>query len=211
MSAITLDYRLGIKEEIVDALSDVFKEYPDPLLRKTHVSLEYPLDPLRFPTIYITYSEGPIQNIGVGHMEIDEDTLESVLHWKCDGNINFNVLALTTTDRDILAAGMVNILAFSSHSSNFKSFFNDIYDADFVRITLLTEYISPSGDNANPVPWNNDGEEFIYSTSYSVQSQAEFYSSVETGELVTINNVNLYPYRFGDPIPTGSDDPAFWV
>lgn len=210
MSIVT-DYKVGLKTEIVRALAPIFgPQYPDPQLRgKVAVTYEYPRVITKFPAIYINYSEGPIQNVGVGHYEREGDLIE-YKHFKFRGDVNFNVLALTAKDRDLVTAGLLNVLAFSDRQPEFAKFHKEIHDSDWIRIQMLKDEIQPAGETTGPVPWDSP-DELIYAARYSVALFGEFYSNPATGQVITISEVNAYPYNYLDPAPQGTPDPSPWL
>jgi hypothetical protein len=207
---IITDYKIGVKREVVTALKPVFgPNYPDPnLASKIYVGLEFPMEEIRYPAIYVTYNEGPIENVGIGHYEVD-DQLRIIDHFKFRGTLNFNVLALKPIDRDMLSAGLIQMLTVGRNNPVFKDFHEQIMDGDWVSLHIMKDYITPSGEVTAPVPWNDD-EMQIYSNSYSVAIFGEFIGDAQTGDLIQIGQVNIYPYRKGSAIPQGVSDPAPW-
>lgn len=197
--AINDSYKLGLKKELVTAMRPLFGDtFPIPELRnKVYVGIEYPMEEVRFPAVYITYSEGPIENVGVGNIGIDIDNQgnpRQYKQFKFSGTVNFNILALTPGDRDKLSSAVVNILALGTEIPEFTSFFQEISDNDYILIHLLTDQIIPGGEVNNPgVPWQ-DEDEIVYAAGYSVNLFGEFFSDASTGDLIQISEVILYPY-----------------
>ena len=62
--AIQFDYKTGIKRQIVNSLKTVFDDdFSIPELRgRVNVSLDYPMEEIKYPAIYITYQEDVIRN-----------------------------------------------------------------------------------------------------------------------------------------------------
>lgn len=202
MSTFQFDYPMGVKRELVSSLKPFFgNDYPDAeFANKINVSLEWPQDRVHYPSIFVTYTEGPIRNMGVGHVEYDYDSNLTPIeyrHYRFDGTVNFNVLALTPLERDRVAAGLMNLLAFNEVIPEFSNFKEEMSDNDYVSLILNTEEITPRGENQTPVPWQNP-DEMIFSQTYSVQMHGEFYSNSDTGDLIEIESVGAWPYRPGD-------------
>lgn len=61
-------------------------------------------------------------------------------------------MALNALDRDKLSAALINALAFGEIQSEFKSFWDEIRDADYVAIQPLTDRITASGEAIGSVP-----------------------------------------------------------
>lgn len=71
--AIQTDYKIGLKREIINALKPIFGDtfgYPE-LRNRVFVGLEYPMKPVQYPAIFVTYQEDEIRNAGVSHIEYD--------------------------------------------------------------------------------------------------------------------------------------------
>lgn len=202
---INFDYPIGVKKEIMSAFTPVFQStFPDTELRnRIKISLEWPNSAAHYPAIYVTYQEGPLENMGVGHIEYDLDSNGApiqVMHYRFTGQLNFNILALSPLERDRIAAGLVNLLAFGDVIPEFANFKNEIADGDYVRLVLLTDRITPQGLQTNPVPWDNP-DEMVFAQTYSVQLFGEFYSEISSGNLVRISAVEVYPYHLGQLPP----------
>ena len=69
--AINTDYKTGLKRQIVESLQTIFDSgFSIPELRgKVKVSLDYPMEEIAYPAVYVTYQEDVIRNAGVGHEE----------------------------------------------------------------------------------------------------------------------------------------------
>jgi hypothetical protein len=209
--AITYDYKVGLKREVLDALAPVFgASYPDVQLRdKVHVLTEYPLEEITYPAIVLHFQEDSIQNAGVGGYWTDEDG-KRFQHWEFEGTLNFVILTKTPKDRDMLSAAIVTLLSFGKTLPEFKSFYTDIEDADYVAVQLMNGSIQPLGDQVGTVPWGNPDEQ-LYNATYSIKIFGEFYSEPSNEGLVQISSVGVFPYKAGNPVPQGSSDSAPWV
>lgn len=203
-TAITDDYKTGIKREIVNALKVVFgNDFPLPEYRNIYVGLEYPMRPVNYPAIYITFTERELRNIGVGHEEISFDDSGSPFRhkrWWFEGAVHFNVVALNPLDRDKLSAALINVLAFNQDIPEFNVFYNELYDSDYVDLTLMSERIIPGGEQVGAVPWESE-DELQYANTYSVNFTGEFTSNPYTGELIQISTIRVSGYNPGEPAP----------
>lgn len=65
----TTPYKTFVKNTIVGALGDVFKNHRDPDLQRTRVTLEYPRTKEDYPAVVIRFFERDIFNAGIGHQE----------------------------------------------------------------------------------------------------------------------------------------------
>jgi hypothetical protein len=199
------DYRIGTKREIVTALKPLFgNSFPIPEMRNNvYVGLEYPMEAIDYPAIYITYVERELRNAGVGQVfeeAASDGSLVHYRHWRFAGTLYFNIIALNQLDRDRLASAVINILAAADEFSEFSDFYNELYDAEYVALTLLSENITPGGDQVTPVPWGAPDEQ-QFSTTYSVEVFGEFVTDPATGGLIQISRILVSPYRIGTPPP----------
>ncbi len=65
----------------------------------------------------------------------------------------------------------------------------------------LMDRIIPGGEQIGAVPWESE-DELQFGNSYSIKVCGEFWSDPESGDLVEIGEIDLYPYRPEDqPIP----------
>lgn len=208
MAAISYEYKTGVKREIVSALRKVLGDsYPDPALAgKIQVSSEYPQGEISYPLVSVRFNPGEIQNIGIGHYEtaINNDGIpEKVLHWRFQGTLTLTVYALSPVDRDMVITGLINLLAFGTEIPGFSLFRQEINDYDYVSLTIMGDSIQEAGDSVVNPPWDANNE-VIFTDSITVPVFGEFFTQPTTGGLVQISGVSLYPYRYDQPVPVGS-------
>lgn len=204
---ISYEYKIGVKREITNALRDAVENWPDDKLRgQIQVVNEWPTKEIHYPMILVTFQEQEIKNVGIGHREIaydDDESPYTLLHWFFRGVLRFEIFAETPVDRDYVAVGLLNAIAFGKDIPGFQKFWSELYDNDFIALQINTEHITPSGDSVADVPWGNP-DEHIFTTAYSVELIGEFFSNPYTGGLVQISEVIAYPYKKDQPIPQGS-------
>lgn len=155
---INTDYKIGLKREVVEALRTVFdSSFPWPDLKdRVNVTLEYPMEQIKYPAIYITYTEEELRNAGVSHIELDyeSDALfpMGIKHWIFSGTLHFNAVALNPLDRDRLASALINAIAFGGVVPELNDFYKELYDAEYVAIQPLFDRIIPGGEQVGQVP-----------------------------------------------------------
>lgn len=213
-TSLVRDYKVGLKREIERALGGVFGDtYPDPNFRnKVQVHLDFPMQEEAFPAVYLTYQEGQVENVGVGHVEAgldDNGNAAQIRHFRFSGQLMFNIMGRNPLERDTVTEGIINLLSFGRDMPAFKPFYDELFDGQFVKIQVLTDSIQPGGENVITAPWNTEDDR-LYTNRYSVPVFGEFWNSPTTGGLIQIETVDLYPYRADQPVPTGSNDPAPW-
>ena len=196
MDTLSYSYKLGVKEEIVNALREVFGgEYPDTLYAgRISVASEYPMTEVQYPLIVIRFTSNQVKNIGVGHYEIDPSFPESeVLHWRFNGSLTFTVYALTPIDRDKILAGLTNLFAFGRDIPAFQNFQTAVRDQRFVTLVVMSDSFTEGTDMAMPPAWNPVSNELLFSNSMTFQVFGEFFTSPTTGSLVEIDEIDVTP------------------
>jgi hypothetical protein len=211
---IITSYQLGIRREVINALRETFNTYPDTQFftpefkSRVFIGTEFPIKETQYPSIYVTYSEGIVKNAGIGNFEMQtmEDlTVQKVLHWRFEGAVNFNIFAKTSMDREMLSAGVLNILAFGKEIPEFKIFWDEIYDADWVVMQMIGDNPRPTGDSTEIAPWSQT--ETVYTRGYQVAVMGDFYTNPLAGGLIRISDIDMFPYRYDQPVPSGDQTP----
>jgi len=199
-SLVKFNYTQGVKRAIVSSLKPLFNdpEFPiDELRGHVYVGLEYPLTEANYPAIYITFQEQQLKNVGLGHYEegVNEDGSPYFLkHWMFTGSINFNILSTSPEERDKLGSVLVNLLAFGDVDSWLNRFQQHVLQSTYIDLQYLTDIIHPGGEVVGQPPWGSETE-LVFGVNYAIDVLGEFYSHIFTGDIVTIERVDVYPYR----------------
>lgn len=204
--SLTLQYRVGVKEQIVQALRSVYSSpnFPEPdLKKKINIELQFPIVQEKYPAIYVNWIENSVYDAGLGNYQMENDEL--VRHWIFEGEINLNIMATDPYERDILDASLADLLAFRHENTLYRQFMTEIYDGDFVMLQPNLAFLIPGGDQVTPAPWQNT-DEFIFISSYSIATVGEFISTPDSSTLLRISDVRTYPYRPDQALPSGSLD-----
>lgn len=205
-------YKVRIKEEIINALRSAFNDGSFPnrdILGKVQIILEYPVEEVQYPAIMVDLEERAIHIAGVGHYELSQNEIDKnvlLAHWRFEAGVRFSIFALTSADRDILSSALVNMIAFPGGFAAYKIFHTKIFDSEYIDMQMIADHITPTGDSVGDVPWD-DPTRKLYQAGYSLDIMGEFYATHDTGDLVTITDVKIYPYRADQQVPTGSTDP----
>lgn len=201
-------FKIGVKREVVGALEKAFgPNYPDPdFAARVSVVPEYPTKEISYPMVVFHFNPGLIQNTGLANYEIvtlDDGEQAVVKRWRFEGSFTLTAYALSAYDRDLLILGLINMFAFGDQIPAFQTFWKEIRDYDWVELQINTDSIQESGDQVVSVPWSDD-EIPVFTDSITLQVLGEFYTDPQTGGLVQISRINLFPYRPGMTQPTGS-------
>jgi hypothetical protein len=216
----TIQYKTFLKRAIAEALMNAFNRHPDPSLKKTKVGIEYATDRADFPAIVIKFYEKDIRNAGVGHIEWGPDpsdpkypdgpTFERFIpysHRTYHGDIEFEVLAQSSLDRDKVVDALIEVLAMGEVSVEGETFLNRIYKSfgttpfsEWHFIALNTDLISGYGEQQMNAPWFAE-DVLMYQTAYRLPIFGEFYSLTPAvgGASGLITEVDIYPWDEADP------------
>lgn len=207
----TVRYRTYIKETLVEALRETFKNHPDSLLKRVKTTVELPTDRSSYPAIIVRYFNRRLNSAGISHHEwvqITPDGYEPKLfqkfkHFMYKGDVEFKILALSSKDRDFLADALVQTIGMAETESYTRSFLNRIYQPNvdleaqskYHFINLATEDFSELGDQEGPAPWMEEDLN-VYSATFRVPIFGEFYSRLLTdqAEYGYVTAVEIYPW-----------------
>lgn len=223
VSQRTLQYKTFLKRSIAEALQDAFHNHPDASLAKTKVGIEYATDRADFPSIVIKFYEKDIKNAGVGHQEWGPSPLDpnynigppyekfvKYFHRIYQGDIEFEIWAQSSLDRDKVVDALIEVIAMGEVSSEGLSFLERVYESigktpysRFHFVALNTDDISGQGENQENVPWFTE-DVLAYTTSYRLPMLGEFYSLTPTftGGYELLKEVDVYPWDEADPEDT---------
>lgn len=155
--------------------------------QKVNVSLEYPLEELGYPSVWVQFSVTKLNRSGIGH-EIqvrDPDTNEwsFVQEWTFMGRVTLTVLALKNLDRDRLSDSLVAVLAFArppellltnpqADAKQHRSLITALDENPYVAMTLQLDTLIPGGQQATPgTPWADDIMTYQDSWSFDIVGQ----------------------------------------
>lgn len=220
----TIRYKTWIKESIVQAMRRAFSAHLDDLLQEVRVTIEFPMEENHYPALLVKFYEKEITNAGVGHSELIEveGSLFKFNHYFYKGDIEFNINALSSYDRDLIGDSLIQILGMGRLEQWTIGFFNRIYDVHgynfwpeghFNHLNINTDVISGFGETQLPAPWLPE-DVLVYQIGYRVGIAGGFYSlPPDTNDsLDLVDNVDVYPYIEDlEPIPDGADDDAIWT
>jgi hypothetical protein len=218
----TLQYKTFIKRAVVESLQNAFKNHPDPEIAKTRIGIEYKTDRADFPAIIIKFYERSIDNIGVGHVEWGPSPNDpnypngpftlfvKYYHRLYKGDLEFEVLAMSSVDRDKVIDALVEILAMADVTEGglnlLERLYEDIGHTPFGEshfIAFNTDLISGYGEGKEIAPWIPE-DTLVYTSSYRLPIIGEFYSLTpkSASELGMVQEVDVYPWDDRDPLDT---------
>lgn len=197
-----MTYLRKLKTGLVQALKETFDgDYPEEKLRNLYVSIEYPVKPQQYPSIWVDFEEASLQNAGIDHREVDDEG-NMVLRWRYQGYVSYTIAALSSLERDRIYDELVKVLAFGRSSEYLSAFRQFVENNDFIAMNFDFDQIEVHGNGATPgTPWETD--EIIYERTVAMQVLGEFVTDVDTGNLVPLSKI-VIDSRIA---PSTEDDP----
>lgn len=222
----TIRYKTYLKRALVDAMRHSLNFHPDPLLKDSKVTIEYPVTKAEYPSIIVRFWERDITSAGVGHVEWMQglapgqpDSWTRMQHMLYHGTVEFDVRALSSYDRDLVSDSLVETLTMGKTSDWANGFLQRIYgslsDDDayslYHYVNVNTDSLQAFGENTQQAPWLAE-DAFVYTVAYRTEVFGELYSVPPDEAYSLIENVNVYPYIEDlEPRPDGAADPAPWL
>jgi hypothetical protein len=189
-------YLAPLKTMLVEALKETFDErYPEEHFRGVHVSIEYPIEKMHYPGIWVDYDDmDKLRIAGVDHQEFDEvhdpAGFSPFTRWRFGGYVSYTVAALTSWERDRLYDELVTTFAFGRQNPERSRFRHYIENNDFIAANFDFDEIEPKGNVAAPgTPWGTD--EIIYERTVNMEVIGEFVADNENGTLAPLSAIIL--------------------
>jgi hypothetical protein len=178
-------------------------------MRNLYVSIEYPVQPQAFPSIWVDFENtGSLQIAGIAHTEVMEtdEAITEVTRWRFSGYASFTVVALSSLERDRMYDELVRTMAFANRdAAQISEFREHIEHNEFVAMNMDFDQIESRGNAASPgTPWGTD--EIIYERTINMELIGEFVSDGSTHTLVPLSRIivegtNLADGQDYEPIP----------
>lgn len=205
---MSASHRVAVIRQVVNALRKTFdSDYPDSMFQAVYIGPNFQLTQEKYPAIFVAYQERSIQDIGLGHYVegTDEQGMDRRFRQAlAQGAIQFTVMAQTPLERDTLLDDLMDVIMFGKEDVNKSAFWREIFDDDWIWLELNTKNIIPGGVSSLAAPWQSEND-LLFTGSYTLNSIAEFFSDMDTSDLVPINHIKVYPYRDDQAVPTGND------
>lgn len=187
-------YLSHTKAMVVTALTTVFDDgYPVEDLRRLWVDIEYPVEQVKYPAIWVDYEDAsPLAIAGIAHVEHNE-LGQPFTRWVFQGYVTMTVVALSSRERDRIYDELVRVIAFGNRQvddpalSLFRQF---IEDNEFIGAEMDFDQIESRGSAAAPgTPWG--GDEMTYERTIAMQMRGEFVSNPSTQEIVPLREITF--------------------
>lgn len=199
-------HRRFIVVTLIEALRQVFNgSYDrDPQFQDLRITHTYPLKKLDYPTIVVSYDNGSVYNAGVGHEEWFDDASNIFRKWhhsRFEGNVNFEILALSPVDLDILADALTEVIRFGRLDTQLLQFFTTLYGNPtdpvgliFNQIAFNADVVTSSGNTASIAPWSPE-DLMVYQTQLTSEVHGGYYNVIPNEVWGFVTAVAVDPYN----------------
>jgi len=194
---------------VVKALRQTFNgAYPVHDLRDMHVSLEFPVEKLNYPCLWVDFEPSTeLLNAGIGHVEYAPWTNGStnmVERWRFQGVISITAVAFSSAVRDKMVDELMRVCAFARSDPAATPFRAAIENNDLIGLSISWDKLGIGQKSASSgTPWGSD--EWLYEATVRLNAIGEIVSDPTTGDLVPLASVVVYPRIEGDPDLPGGD------
>lgn len=204
-------HRRYVLSVVVNALRNVFdNQYDrDRQLVDLKITAQYPLAAVDYPCVVVTYEPQVVRNAGVGHEEWFTDSNNILRKWhhsRFEGTINFEILALTTIDRDILSDAVTEVIRFGRLDAALLDFFTTLYGDPnaqyalvFNQIQFNADEVTFGGDSASLATWSPE-DLMQYTSTLTCEVHGGYYNVNPTDVWGYVTRVVTVPYNSFDEV-----------
>jgi hypothetical protein len=216
--SVNSNFIVDIKTAIVRALKAAFDDvdYPDEEIRGINISIEYPMKEMDYPHLWVNFSIDKLQDAGLGHFFLEEGIIKrEFMFW---GTIRFNIVTLSSKERDIYASQLVQMLAFRNLNPIAAQFDEYLDSYPNLHMTIDRDTLLVQGQSVTlGTPW--DEKEIAYEDGYAIkvmgQVESHFTVTPEILSKIIIESTGIVgeqrlPTVATDAFETNVD-PGTWV
>lgn len=188
-----------------------------------YINLEYPLEEIHYPGIWVQFSITKLNRSGVGH-EITVQDPEThqwsfIQEWTFMGRVTLTICALKSIDRDRLADSLISNLAFArppeilltksqADTKQYRSLITALDENPYVAMTLQLDTIIPGGQSISQgTPWGDDSR-LIYEDNYSFDMIGQFNVQMTNEGMYTLAEIRP---GFSSPSTNVDYSPSQWL
>ena len=162
-------------------------------LTPNSVTIEYPLEEVQWPAIFVQFRPTKTQWTGLypdTFINTSSSSAEQYRQGYFEGNIDLQILALHSEERDRLVDSLYNLVLMNPGNPGSNAFYNSINANDLVGMTLLQGTVTSLGDTVSPTtPFSP--EELTYEATLRIQCVGDFYENKFAFGLPRLNTVTL--------------------
>lgn len=192
----------GVIEALQEALQNTSLNLSD---QAAYVGMEYPMEPLQYPGVWVQFSITSLNRAGVGHeVTVNDGTDDNpswsfVQEWIFQGRVTLAIAATKSLDRDRLSDAIIAMLGFArppdmvlmdptKNTQQAKSLLSVLDENPFLAITLQLDTLIPGGQTVTMgTPWKDDI--LTYEDSYSFDCVGQFNLKFSNDGIYTLSEI----------------------
>lgn len=151
---------------------------------RVYVDLEYPLQEVQYPGIWVQFSISSLRAAGIdhgGHIQDEDGAWCETQEMEIQGRVSLLVVGLASKDRDRLADSLIAMLSFSrppnpvltridADTQEHRALQTALARNPHVALVINSDIIYPSGESVNiGVPWQPDALAYENTLAFDVQ------------------------------------------
>lgn len=187
-------FKTAVKTALVEALDAGFRTLASSPtdtsldLTPNSITIEYPLEMVEWPSILVQFRPDKIQWSGLNpdsYIAVSSGITISGNNYPAynstrtgyfEGNIDLQIMAMHSEERDRLYDSVVNLILMGDGSAASSAFYASIQANDLIGLALSPASVVPVGDSIGAgTPWSP--EELTYEASVQVKCIGDFYES----------------------------------
>lgn len=196
-------FTTAVKVAIVEALNDAFDalgpraDSTTKDLTPNSVTIEYPLEEVQWPALYVQFRPSVVRWSGLFPDEYSVASGVTISGSQAisinrtgyfEGNIDLQILAMHSEERDRLWDGLYNLVLMNPASPASQAFYSSLANNDLIGITILPSIVTNMGDAvAAGTPFSP--EELTYEASIRLQCVGDFYETKYDYNLASVTEV----------------------
>lgn len=187
-----LAIREGLNSQLLQSVDPVIKKAKD------NVSMEYPVEELQYPGIWLTASFSSLKWDSINRELLHPDGFK-FNRGEFDAQISLEIIALSNEERDALVDALVNMIMFGSLESDSDAFYNFLVNEPYIAITPLLGEVKLSQDGVNiGTPWNPNKVAYTKTVTFSVTGH--FAQRLDNRQLIDLRALDIEVYDNEDNV-----------
>lgn len=187
---------------------------------QVHVDMEYPLEKVHYPGVWVQFSLSELAPAGHGHQQRDLETGNLMQTMTYSGRVTLTLVALSSKERDRLSDQIINILSFSRVASpnvltenGFAESYSTLYEEfdknPYISITINSDKPRPMGQSVSVgTPWHSDT--LVYEDAYAFDVIGQFMLVTENEGLYRLRRIDI-DKKIAPREPEGDDGKGQWL
>lgn len=166
----------------------------DPVIKRleNNVSAEYPVDKVKYPSLWITTSFNRLswQDMNPYYVAELPGGAYKYKIGELEASINVEILALSNEERDAITDAMANMILFGHVESDSNRFLKFLINEPYLNVTPILSELSVSPEAVTfGSPWNEN--QIVYTRSISFKTYGEFAQRLDNNALIDLREINL--------------------